>query len=477
MAYLSEFAHDAFISYAHLDDEPMPPAAAGWVTTLVGGLRKLVQRKVGSRDVDIWMDPRLAGNEPLTGQLMEAVDGSAIILIVMSPSYAVSDWCRRERTRFLEVARNTVADGRVFVAHFDRVPAATMPAELRDLLGYRFWETNENPDTTRQFGMPALRLDDTQYFQVLSDLGNELSVKIAKMATAASSPAPAKSSPIAPRPVFVAEVTEDLDAKRDELIRALAQAGAAVRPTRIFPRDSVAAFTDAARADLNGAALFVQLLSGVPGRRPDDLPQGFPALQCELATAAGVPVLQWRPRDLVCSEVAHEGQRALLEGETVQASGFEDFMQAVIGRLTAPPTPPPAARVSGFVFVSRDALDRKLGDDVGTELAKEGLDVSFPSANSSPEGARLDLEGNLRDCDGVVIVYGETSALWARQQVRQARKILSQRDQAPAVFALLDGPPAQKDGLDMLLPSLTTIECRAGFDATKLRPIVAQLRR
>lgn len=470
---LGDFDHDTFVSYAHLDDQPGAPAPIGWVTTLVGELRKIVQRKVGSGNVDIWMDYRLTGNDGLTGQLLDAVQRSATLLIVMSPSYAASDWCRRERNGFLEAAASKVGEGRVFVVQFDRVDAGQMPSELKDLLGYGFWELEENGNT-RQFGVPGLRLDDTQYFQVLNDLGNQLSAKLKSFGPARPA---TRSSPIATRPVLVAEVTDDLDPKRDELMRALAQAGATVRPSRLYPRDDVGAFRDAVNADLNGAALFVQLLSALPGRKPVDLPQGFTGLQAELASAAGVEVMQWRSRDVACDSVKDPAHRALLEGQTVRATGFEEFTQAVIEKLSAPPKTPAPPRPSKFVFVSRDALDRGLADDIARELVQFGLDVSFPGAMRNPEDARLDLEGNLRDCDGVVIVYGATSVLWARQQVRQARKVLSQRDKAASVFALLDGPPTQKDGLDMLLPSLTTIECRAGFDPAKLRPIVEQLRR
>lgn len=473
MGFLRDFEHDTFVSYAHLDNEPMAPVTIGWVTTLVGELRKIVQRKVGSREVDVWMDYRLAGNVGLTDQLLDGVERSATLLVVMSPSYAASEWCRRERNGFLKAATSKVGEGRVFVVQFDRVDAEQMPSELKDLLGYRFWEAGDNGNT-RQFGVPGLRLDDTQYFQVLNDLGNQLSARLTRFGTIG----PANvCSLIAMRPVVVAEVTDDLEPKRDELVRSLEQAGATVRPNRLYPRDDLHAFRDAVNGDLNCAALFVQLLSELPGRKPAGLPQGFTGLQYELAAAAGVEVMQWRSRDVACDGVPDAVYRALLEGPTVRASGFEEFTQAVIEKLSTPPKTPAPPRPSGFVFVSRDTLDRMLADDVGRELVQSGLDVSFPGAMKNPEDARLDLEGNLRDCDGVVIVYGATSVLWARQQVRQARKILSQRDQAPSVFALLDGPPTQKDGLDMLLPSLTTIECRAGFDPAKLRPIVEQLRR
>src|SRR5262249_15813735 len=152
--------------------------------------------------------------------------------------------------------------------------------------------------------------------------------------------------------------------------------------------------------------------------------------------------------------VEEPAHRALLERQTVQASGFEEFKQAVIDTLTAPPPKPPEpARTARLVFVNRDAtLDRGLGDTVGSGLAGPDIDVWFPVSTGTPEEVRLDLEGNLRDCDGLVIVYGATTVLWARQQMQQARKILSLRDTKPSVFALLDGPPDKKEDLGILWP-------------------------
>ena len=35
MAFVPNYKHDIFVSYAHVDDEPFPGADKGWVTTLL----------------------------------------------------------------------------------------------------------------------------------------------------------------------------------------------------------------------------------------------------------------------------------------------------------------------------------------------------------------------------------------------------------------------------------------------------------
>ena len=61
--------HDLFVSYAHVDNVPLPGAQEGWITTLVTALKTMVTRKLGRpENFSLWMDPKLAGNEPLSAR-------------------------------------------------------------------------------------------------------------------------------------------------------------------------------------------------------------------------------------------------------------------------------------------------------------------------------------------------------------------------------------------------------------------------
>jgi hypothetical protein len=42
MAYVPTYEHDIFVSYAHVDDEPIGGAEEGWVTCLVNNLDSLL---------------------------------------------------------------------------------------------------------------------------------------------------------------------------------------------------------------------------------------------------------------------------------------------------------------------------------------------------------------------------------------------------------------------------------------------------
>src|SRR5215469_5676191 len=86
MAYVQDYDHDVFVSYAHLDDQ----GETAWVTTLVRHLDTELKQRLGTKDLRVWIDHNLGGNHPLTAELMQAIRRSATLLVVMSPSYLAS---------------------------------------------------------------------------------------------------------------------------------------------------------------------------------------------------------------------------------------------------------------------------------------------------------------------------------------------------------------------------------------------------
>ena len=82
-----------------------------------------------------------------------------------------------------------------------------------------------------------------------------------------------------------------------------------VLPATLYSR-TPAAFQQALDNDLTQSTLFVQLLSGVLGKKPPDLPQGYVRLQCERARALGTPILQWRSPELDCATIQDADHRS-----------------------------------------------------------------------------------------------------------------------------------------------------------------------
>lgn len=96
---------DVFVSYAHADDEPPTGVKNGWVTTLVEELRKVLRRKLGGAGARIWMDHQLAAHHHVTDTLTRKAAGSRTLVLVLSPGFLKSDWCRRELATFWAAAQ------------------------------------------------------------------------------------------------------------------------------------------------------------------------------------------------------------------------------------------------------------------------------------------------------------------------------------------------------------------------------------
>lgn len=475
MAFVPGQEHDAFVSYAHIDNEPLSGAVEGWVTTLQRNLETVVRQKLGDRErrLSIWIDHELAGNRPFAGDIDAALQRTATLLVILSPGYLASDWCRREREAFRTLVQARIRAGsRVFIVHRDRVDPGAIPSEFGGLLGYRFWIEDGPGRVPRTLGVPVPTPAETEYYSQINQLGTELAAELLRLKELSPQPAPVAQGPA----VFLAEVTDDLETRRDEVRRYLSQAGVRVLPTVFYPRDDGAAFEAAMTSDLAQCKLFVQLLSGVVGRKPPPAPNGFPALQYELALRQGLPIMQWRARDIDVAAVEDGAQRGLLDQETVRACAMEEFKQAIVDELRRAPAPPKPKPSSILVFLNTDGPDRQLAEQIGQYLVDQGVGYTMPLQEGSPEEVRSDLEDNLLTCDGLMLVYGASSAGWVRSQLRQCRKVISQRDQPLAALAVFEGPPPDKVGLDLVLPNLQRLDCRGGLSDASVQQFLSSFR-
>src|ERR1039458_2506488 len=161
MAFVPGYKHDIFVSYAQIDDTPIVEGR-GWVSTFVERLQRFLAMRLGRADAySIWMDRRLSGSEPFSDALLQNIIESAALVIILSPGYLHSEWCRKERNAFLDAIRNrSHADRRVFVVQTQPTERNDWPAEFRNLVGYPFWEQRD--DTPLTLGFPSLEHNDKE---------------------------------------------------------------------------------------------------------------------------------------------------------------------------------------------------------------------------------------------------------------------------------------------------------------------------
>jgi hypothetical protein len=470
MGFVHPAMTDLFVSYAHVDDLPLEPGRPGWVTTLLNCLKNLLAQKLGrGESISLWMDHQLRGDVELTPEIEAVLTDSAALLIVLSPAYLASTWCLKEMKHFRSALQRSGgrAGARIFVVEYDQVER---PQELGDLKGYRFWAKDPLGRSTRTLGIPRPGPEDRAYFDQLYDLRHDLAEALNRLKNRTAE-VPMPEGPIDQPVAFLAEVTDDLDDHREEVRRYLVQAGLAVVPEGMYSREP-AAFRAAADGDLARAAVFVQLLSALAGKRLPGAPRTAAGLQHECAVARGVPVLQWHSRGLDLAGVAQADHRALLQGPSVIVADLQEFKSLIVQKVRELSAPRPAAaradqEADTLVFVNAEEADFDLARRVGDLLFQRGIGYVLPKLSRQPAEVRTALDSYLLNCDGLLLVHGNNPD-WVFEQVIRFRKIKPKREFPIKAIGICDGPPPEKEERHFGLPGLRVIDCRNGLNEEEL---------
>ncbi len=190
-------AYDVFISYAHVDDEPLPGAAKGWVATFVGGLKNKLNQELGRRGAyRLWMDYELRGNDAVTPKIHEILDGASTLVLFLSKGYLASTWCREELKRFAERLGPNV--GQVFVVALG--PVDETLDSISDLKKYDFWAMDA-AGQPRMLAVPTPDPTERIYYDRQENLARDLARKILELRPAGL-PSPEKRPP--PKQPFAA---------------------------------------------------------------------------------------------------------------------------------------------------------------------------------------------------------------------------------------------------------------------------------
>jgi hypothetical protein len=478
MTFVGDCDHDIFISYSHDDDAELPGMCKGWVTTFVTFLRMRMNQKLRHDTYSLWTDADLGAYAHVSDQLVEAVRNTAVLLVIVSPSYIASEWCKRERSKFLQLIQH---HGKARVVVVQREPVENMPPELTDLKTHEFW-VQEERESLVVLGCPS---PDAEYYKRMNDLCEDLVDLLQRLreerqqlgGNVLSAPVSTQTRQF----VYLARTTYDIERERSDVKRFLEQASIGVLPQTSYNLEPDT-FRRCAERDMRQCTLFIQLLSLVPFRKPVNSANDYSAIQFDLAEKLGKPVLQWRHPELDTQAAADERQKALLEGTEVRAESLEDFKQEVKNRALLKPVIDEGRRLNAFVFVDTDLLDQPLADEVCKSLNRLGTDYVLPRSLSpkgkdlDPEVVRKDLEANLRDCDALIILYGNSDADWVREQLRQCHKTLARRERPLNALAVFEGPPAEKEPLLISLQGMRVVDCRRGFNENELQQFLVTVR-
>jgi hypothetical protein len=496
---------DIFISYASDDDLPPPgkPDGKGFVTFLDDAVRYEF-KALGPERPKIWRDTkRVANGDQFTPEIEAALKDASFLLVVLSPNWMASHWCRGELDSFAKYHGPDGLRERIVVVGKRHLDPDKRPSLLQGQVGFRFYVRNEDPEEIvgdLEFfdrGEPQ----DARYWERLKALAAYLVKR---------QPRPSPTPVYAPtgRTIYVAKPASDMRMGYDRVVSELVGKGHTVvpDPTEDIPLDSAISLIDAALSD---AEIAVHLLGEKAGDAPEDQ---LPMVKLQLARAAAKASkdvqgrfhrVVWAPglwtvpsnSDQPPSEATRRPLEVLekfdrqlatdkIEGDSL--SKFVDFLNQHLSVITPPrPIRLSLPEVGGDMrlFLYHSQEDSKYALTLAQALQQRKLEALLPAF----EGPEADIKSfnnkQLAECDGVIVCWASASEVWVRAQAsglrnwgalgrsqqfryravvaapppgerKKASKLLFPRSEIDLVVDLSDNDMPTADLLDLLVPAV-----------------------
>jgi hypothetical protein len=434
------FDLDAFISYAHLDNQCLIEGHPGWITNLHRALELKVTQLLGKRP-EIWRDPKLQGNDAFALTILDRVRGAAVLITVVTPCYVNSEWTRKELVEFWLTAE---AQGgvvlhdkaRIFKVLKTPVRRDMHPPQLQSLLGYEFFEIDPDTKKVRELDEAFGSKAQIGFWMKLDDLAQDICALLKELETFG---AVAERIGEKKETIFLAEATGDLREQREMIRRDLQQHGYTVLPAGGVPMvmsEIATSYGD----DLARCQMSIHPIGKNYGFIPEGSTESLVEIQNELAIErgklGGFCRIVWIPPAL---QVEDERQKAFIErlrsDPRVQAGAdlletlLEDLKTVVHARLLKLQEPSrsavrsaDASLESPQVYLIYDQRDAASIGPSADALFDCGFDVIHPIFEGDEAEVRETHEENLRVCDGALIVYGRVNELWVRRKLRELQK-------------------------------------------------------
>jgi TIR domain len=486
------FERHVFISYAHIDNQPLTPEQKGWVTLLHGALQTKLSQWIGGQ-ADIWRDEKeLRGNDIFSNEIVDQLLKTASIVSVLTPRYLNSEWCTREINEFCQSAQQT---GGVVIKNQSRVfkviktpgdkviktpidKDEKLPSVVREMCGYDFYVEEDNT---------PIELDPVYGEKSRGDFlrkVNKLAWDIAQLLLQLSAAGPRKDGPVkdetVPKPlIYLAECSRDRREAREILEGELERHGYAVLPDRQLPTDETDYIAEVQRL-LERCRFSIHLIGSSYGLVPDGPSQkSVVALQNELAAKCsqtiGLRRMIWLPegtrsesapqQTLISALHQDAGMQFgadLITGDIEELKGAIHAALKKIEEQKQAPPPPPGHKM---VYVLCDEKDRRDTVPLLKFLKGKGLEIKLPVFTGVAAQVREANQELFMTCDAVILFYGAGDEAWKFHQQNELKKIQGLRSEKPltAIYTYLAGPATDDKELLLTLDEPNLINSLSGF--------------
>ena len=473
------FAKHLFISYAHIDNQPLTAEQQGWITRFHASLEALLSMRMGGK-AEIWRDDKLQGNDVFADEIVDQFAQTAVLVSVLTPRYLNSQWCTKEVAEFCKCAEQSggiVIENKARIFKVLKTPVDTqesLPSVVKDVLGYEFFTfEDETPleldpvygekyaqDYNRKVG--KLAWDISQLLKLLE--GDARGSTHDEQATAKAT-------------IYLAECSYDRKETREILDGELRRHGYTVLPDQRLPQDEEDYLAVVERL-LKRCRLAIHLVGESYGAVPDGPSQkSVVMLQNELAVqrsksgalrrviwlAEGTSSEQTQQQAFI--EALHQDAEVQFGADLITGD-LEDLKASIHSTLKKIEKPEPrrpkkqaaAADKAKLIYLICDEKDRKATVPVRKFCRGEGLDVAIPAFEGDATAIREAHQQLMTQCDAVVLFYGAGDEAWKRTIDNELKKMPGYRAGRPLLtsYTYLSDPKTsdKEDLIDMEEPNL-----------------------
>ena len=489
------FEKHLFISYAHIDNEPLTPEQKGWITRFHASLEALLSMRMGGKAM-IWRDNKLQGNDVFADEIVAQFSRTAVLVSVLTPRYLNSDWCTKEVAEFCKRAEESggmVVENKARIFKVLKAPVDTqdsLPAVVKDVLGYEFF--------TIEDGTP-LELDSAygekfaqDYNRKVGKLAWDISQLLKKLETDTRDNGNSQHSP--PKPtIYLAECSYDRKQAREILEGELKRHGYPVLPDQELPRDE-AEYMTAVEGLLKRCQLSIHLVGETYGGVPDGPSQKSEAvLQNELAAQRSksdqLKRVIWLPEGTQSSQAQQQAFINALHQDadvqigadliTADIEGLKTAIHTILTKLEKPEPQLPAIQAASadrtkLIYLICNEKDTKATVPIRKYFRGLGFEVAIPAFEGDATAVREAHQQLLTNCDAVILFYGAGDEPWKRTIAQDLKKMPGYRSGKPllASYTYLADPrtSAKEDLIDMDEPNL--INGFGDFSDAAMNPFV-----
>ena len=478
---MASFEKHLFISYAHIDNQPLTPEQKGWISRFHATLQALLSMRLG-QPAKIWRDDKLQGNDVFADEIVDQFAHTAVLISVLTPRYLKSDWCTREVREFCAQADQSggmVVENKARVFKVLKAPVETqesLPAVVKNILGYEFFTLEDgvplelDPAYGEKFGQDynrkvgKLAWDVAQLLKKLES-GNGASDK--------GGDAQSTGKPI----IYLAECSYDRKETREILEGDLRRHGYTVLPDQQLPRDE-ADYVAAVDRLLVRCQFAVHLVGASYGAVADGPSQkSVLVLQNERAAkrskSDALPRVIWLPEGTHSEqapqqafiEALHHDAEAQFGADLITGDieALKTSIHATLKKLEKPEPEQPAEQARAadrakLIYLICNETDRKATVPVRKYFQDQGFEISLPAFKGDATAVREAHQQLLTTCDAVLLFYGAGDEAWKRTIGNDLKKMAGYRGGKPllASYIYLGAPKTsdKEDLLDMEEPNL-----------------------